>query len=339
MSRAAIAAADRSRLRPAPRRRRTTERRANSARSAVVEQVVAPGDRAAQRLLARGQVARAAGQQRQPVARAARASPAGGSSRTRAAASSIASGRPSRRTQISATAGAFSFVEGEVRAGPPARARRTARRPRTGESCARRGTAGRGPGRPSGGTGYSCSPYTLQRRAAGDQDRAGSGTPRAASATDGAAPQRPARSCRGRAARVALPRCSTSAFERRSGRRLAHAERLRRSSTATRSGSVIGASADEEDAVRRTRSQHVGGDLRARAASCRSRPGPVSVSRRVVGEQQADASATSRSRPRNGVSWAGRLFGGASSVRERREVGRQPVDDELEDPLRARRGP
>ncbi len=35
---------------------------------------------------------------------------AGGSKRMRAAASSIASGKPSRRTQISATAGAFSFV-------------------------------------------------------------------------------------------------------------------------------------------------------------------------------------------------------------------------------------
>ena len=41
----------------------------------LLQQVVAPGDRAAQRLLARGQVARAAGQQRQAVAPGAPASP------------------------------------------------------------------------------------------------------------------------------------------------------------------------------------------------------------------------------------------------------------------------
>ena len=70
-----------------------------------VEQVVAPGDGVAQRLLAGRQVARAAGQQRQPRAPAAPAAPAAGAAVTRAAASSIASGSPSSRRQISATAG------------------------------------------------------------------------------------------------------------------------------------------------------------------------------------------------------------------------------------------
>ena len=92
-----------------------TASRRNSALLGRVEQVVAPGDRAAQRLLAGRQVARAAGQQRQPAAPAAPAAPAGESSATRAAASSIASGRPSRRAQISATAGGVLVREREVR--------------------------------------------------------------------------------------------------------------------------------------------------------------------------------------------------------------------------------
>ena len=75
-----------------------------------LEQVVAPVDRVPQRALALGQVAGAAGQQVEPVLEPARRSPAAMSSFTRAAASSIASGRPSSRRQIAATASSFSSV-------------------------------------------------------------------------------------------------------------------------------------------------------------------------------------------------------------------------------------
>ena len=71
------------------------------------EQVVAPGDGVAHRLLAGRQVAPAAGQQRQPLLQPGQQRP-GGSTLTRAAASSIASGSPSSRRQIAATAAAFS---------------------------------------------------------------------------------------------------------------------------------------------------------------------------------------------------------------------------------------
>ena len=102
-----------------PRGRRLpakTDSRSSSRRLPVVEQVVAPGDRAAQRLLAGGQVARP------PAARtsswcSSRARIASGdSSLIRAAASSIASGMPWSRALIAATAGAFSLVT--VNAGP-----------------------------------------------------------------------------------------------------------------------------------------------------------------------------------------------------------------------------
>ena len=75
-----------------------TPSRANSACSASVEQVVAPVDRVAQRLLALGQVDGAAGEEVEAAARAAPRIACGESSFTRAAASSIASGSPSRRT-------------------------------------------------------------------------------------------------------------------------------------------------------------------------------------------------------------------------------------------------
>ena len=82
--------------------------------AAVVEQVVAPGDRATQRLLARRQVATARGQARRADARAGVRIASGDSSLTRAAASSIASGMPCSRAAIAATAGAFSLVTANV---------------------------------------------------------------------------------------------------------------------------------------------------------------------------------------------------------------------------------
>ena len=112
------------------------------------EQVVAPGDRVAHRLQPRRQVAGAAGQERQegrfghrrepgtaPTSRASNS--AGGRWPIRAAASSIASGKPSRRRQIPATA----FALAAVRAKPeraPRRARRRGAPPRTAASSIER---------------------------------------------------------------------------------------------------------------------------------------------------------------------------------------------------------
>ena len=83
--------------------------------SVGVEQVVAPGDRVAHRLLAGRQVAR---RRRSAAAAAAPAGPAAPAAAStldpRAAASSIASGSPSSRAQIAATAGAFSLGQREV---------------------------------------------------------------------------------------------------------------------------------------------------------------------------------------------------------------------------------
>ena len=105
----------------------------------LVEQLVAPLDRRAQRLLAR--VDAAAGlEQVEPSARAARASCSGERTRTRAAASSSASGRFSSRAQSSGTASLATKL------GSAARARATKSSvPSSGSS---------------GGTGYACSPGT-----------------------------------------------------------------------------------------------------------------------------------------------------------------------------------
>ena len=96
---------------------------AGTAPARPVQQLVAPGDGAPQRLLAGGQVARPAGSSGRR--RSSRASSAGGgSSCIRAAASSMARGSPSSRRQISATARAVRASNGPAPS-PPHRARST----------------------------------------------------------------------------------------------------------------------------------------------------------------------------------------------------------------------
>ena len=103
-----------------------TASRANRRLLVVVEQLVAPVDRAAQRLLA------GPGRSRGPPVSSARRSSSrssiawGVSSWTRAAASSIASGSPSSRAQISATRGAFSSVSAKSAAHRRARSTKRA---------------------------------------------------------------------------------------------------------------------------------------------------------------------------------------------------------------------
>ncbi len=80
----------------------------------------------------------------------------------RAAASSIASGSPSSRRQISATAAAFVVGQREVRRRPPAPARRRARtasdRGQVADGCRRRGRAA-----PAAAPANSCSPQSAAR--------------------------------------------------------------------------------------------------------------------------------------------------------------------------------
>ena len=87
-----------------------TDSRSSRRRAAVVEQVVAPGDRAAQGLLALGQVARARRQDVEVVLEPARGSGPGERSLIRAAASSMASGMPCRRARSRPRPGRSSFV-------------------------------------------------------------------------------------------------------------------------------------------------------------------------------------------------------------------------------------
>ena len=77
----------------------------------VIEQPDAPFDGRAQRALTFGKVDRAGTQRVEADFRAERAMHPGSSRRVRAAASSMASGRPSRRRQISTTASALSSVK------------------------------------------------------------------------------------------------------------------------------------------------------------------------------------------------------------------------------------
>ena len=116
-------------VRRPPRSRRAAHRprrppTARTADAGRIEQVVAPVDRPAQGLLPRRCVPRAAIEEAEAACRAAPGSPAGGSRRTRAAASSMASGSPSSRAQIAATA-ARSRRSAGSRAGPPGADRRT----------------------------------------------------------------------------------------------------------------------------------------------------------------------------------------------------------------------
>ena len=142
------------RPRACSRRRRRRGARRGSARPGRAGRSSSRSSRAAS--------AGAPGRSRGPPARRSRrcssraSSACGESSLARAAASSIASGRPSRRTQISATAGRVRVVT--AKSALTARARST--KSATASYCDSDVNSGRraGSGRPSGGTGNSCSP-------------------------------------------------------------------------------------------------------------------------------------------------------------------------------------
>ena len=141
----------------------------------------------------------------------------------RAAASSIASGRPSRRTQISATAGAFSFVTSN----PGFTARARSMNSATASYCESCDSEGRlaGSGRPSGGTGYSCSPDTCSAlRLLVRTARFGQAA--RSSLTDAPAPSTCSKLSRTSSA-ASRPEVVDDALDRRPAATLGEAERLR----------------------------------------------------------------------------------------------------------------
>ena len=163
-----------------------------------VEQVVAPGDRVAHRLLAGRQVARPAGQQRQPLAPAGPAAPA--------ARAPCSGRRPARSPAAARPGGGRSRRRPRAFAGVSAKSALTARarwtKRATAGSAARSATGGRrrsGSGSASGGTGNSCSPPRRSgARLVTSTFRPG--RPPAARPATGAGGDAPARSCRAPAA-------------------------------------------------------------------------------------------------------------------------------------------
>ena len=216
-----------------------------------------------------------------------RARSAGGGRMTRAAASSIASGRPSRRGQIAATAGALSAVRAKS-GRRPARARRRGATAAALAASSASGAELRGSGTGSGGTGYSCSPRRRSGVAAGDEHR----QVRAGGEQVGDAAgrrRRPARSCRGRAGAAGRRRAATSRSGERPGRPLADAEGL--GDRGRRPGRVASGPARRRRRRRRSRRRQLAAAARARRV-LPTPPGPVRVTRRTSG-----GAAGPRSRP------------------------------------------
>ena len=291
--------------RPAPvtrlgRRRRWRRRRTpRSARSAallgVVEQVVAPVDRRAQRPLARGRVARARAERAERRRAGAAAISRGESSPQRAAASSIASGSPSTRRQIS-----------RDRAGV---ARRSARSPgswararsQNSASTASPSAAGvAGPAARAAAPGSRCSACTASgSRLVASTVSAGTGAEQPADERRGVAAG--ARSCRRPAAAAWRPGSARRACAADSPASDDRAERPH-DRRGTSSGRRRAASDTKQRRPRSPRST-------ARAASSASRvlptpPGPVSVSSRASPARSRSATAASSARGRSSGSAA-----------------------------------
>ena len=165
----------------------------------------------------------------------------------RAAASSMASGSPSSRGQISATAGAFSSVTAKSGLIAPRPLDEEGRPPRTATAC-RRGGSGRAIGQRQRRDGYSCSPRSWSgARLVTSTFRPGQAA--SSSATTGAA----GRICSKLSSseqQVPVSEVVLEAVERRAAAEVADAEAPARCVDGTSAGSVIGASVDEEHAVR-----------------------------------------------------------------------------------------
>ena len=217
----------------------------------------------------------------------------------RAAASSIASGNPSSRRQMAATAAALAAVR--AKSGRAACARAT-------NSC----TAGAAPtastvvaisasGSASGGTGNSCSPEMRNTaRLVARTLRLGQATRR--SAMSGVASSTCSRLSRTRS-RCFAAECRDQRLGERAVASLAHAERCA-IAEATSAGSGTAASG-----TKTAPSANSASAAAATASASRvlpTPPGPTSVSRRISGRRRRSVNvATSRSRPTSAVSGAG----------------------------------
>ena len=225
----------------------------------------------------------------------------------RAAASSIASGRPSRRRQISATAAAFSSVSAKSGRTSMARwtKRATAGYTESSSAGSRRPASGTG----SGGTGCSCSPRRCSAA------RLVTTTLRPAQAPSSSA-------MAGAGGRICSKLSSRSSrrFSRTCSFKASSTGRLPTSRTptvcaiveTTSAGSLIGASS-----TKKTPSSYA---WISSAATCTPSlvlpvpPGPVSVTSRTSSRLSSPCRVpTSRCRPINGVGWIGKLCGRAFS--------------------------
>ncbi len=229
---------------------------------------------------------------------------AGESSRIRAAASSIASGRPSRRRTISATACPFAAVS--MKSGRTAIARST--NSRTASASMRSATSVTpAAGSESGGTGNSCSPE-IRSGARLETITVSLGAERRRSATTGA----PATTCSKLSRTSSAWRSRRCSLTRSIGGRCGASRPSEPAiADATRSASVTGASGTNQvpSGYRSTQSPARASDSRVLPVP----PGPVSVRRRVR-SRSATALSTSR-RPTKVVSCGGRLLGVRSRVR------------------------
>ena len=244
----------------------------------------------------------------------------------------MASGSPSSRWQISATAAAFSLVT--------AKSGLTSTRPLDEQAHGfvlaelRRG-GGRLPrsGSASGGTGILVLAAQVQRRAAGDQHLEPRAPPRAARPRL-ARRRPPARSCRAAAAVCRSRRYSCRRHEQRLRPLLRARRALRRSRRATSAGSRDRRQRDERRrrrGIRRAARPRPAGP----GASCPCRPGrSASRAGPPAGASRAATAATSRSRPISGVGCTGRLLGRPSSVRSGGNSAGRPGAADLPDVLR-----
>ena len=308
-----------------------------------LEQVVAPGDRAAQRLLAFRQVRPRPSWQMssRPSSRSWIA--AGVRKRTRAAASSIASGTPPRWATIAATSAAFPSVTAKPGRTAPARATNS----RTASNASER-VGGLAPelGREAlalerrdlvevhrgreAGHGILLLAVDVQRGAA-------RGEHRGASAGAGAA-----RRCRSRPARTLLEvvEHEEGPAPVQLGRDHVHPWPRGILPDPDGRGDRAGDQRRIRDGGERHEPRPVGEAVRDRRRdlereACLAGPaGPRERDEAGGLEERLRSSSSSRSRPTNVVSWSGRLLGRASRDRMGGKSFRQPLDDELLEPLR-----
>ena len=226
---------------------------------------------------------------------------------TRAAASSIASGKPSSRRQISTIAEALSSVNSKPTLASAARCANSATAPNwySSSSGGRRGPLGR----PRVGTGNSRSPRTRS-----EERLVMRNLRRGATAINSATNDAALMTC------SKLSRISKSCLSRSPSCRLAATPRPAISRTpnvsAMTSGTWVGSLTDSG-----TKKAPCSNSSTTSAAICSASrvlpipPGPVSVTSRVSTRRSScRPCSSSRSRPISAVGCAGRLFGRASSV-------------------------